>query len=154
MPISDKILLQHIEDLLQEYLPNDLRIEKTENQTRLTVGEPGIWIEYNEDFEEEILIGVEHRDCLHLGNQNDLVNTFFNLLTKRIRICRSFKGTFCFYETLDIELSDNRFYEFWSAGGFSFYFWKTTTTQIEFWEPYITNPAFERKILDLKIAMR
>ena len=116
MPISDKILLQHIEDLLQEYFSHDLRIEKTENQTRLTVGEPGIWIEYNEDFEEEILIGVEHRDCLHLGNQNDLVNTFFNLLTKRIRICRSFKGTFCFYETLDIELSDNRFYKFWSEG--------------------------------------
>lgn len=154
MPISDKILLQHIEDLLQEYLPNDLRIEKTEDQTRLTIGETRIWIECNEDFEEEILIGVEHRGRRHLGTQNDLVNTFFNLLTKRIRICRSFKGTFCFYETLDIELSDNRFYEFWSAGGFSIYFWKTTTVQIEFWEPYITNPAFERRILDLKIAMR
>jgi hypothetical protein len=80
MPISDKILLQHIEDLLQEYLPNDLRIEKTEDQTRLTIGETRIWIECNEDFEEEILIGVEHRGRRHLGTQNDLVNTLIYLL--------------------------------------------------------------------------
>lgn len=153
MPISDKILFQHIEDLLQEYLSNDLHIEKTEDQTKLTIGETGIWIEHNEGSEEEILIGVEHRDYRHHPTQNDLVNTFFNLLTKRIRVCRSFKGNICFYETFDIELSDNRFYEFGSAGGFSIYFWKTTSVQVEFTEPYITNPAFERRILDLKIAM-
>jgi hypothetical protein len=137
-------IFDKIKTMLKEYFKENLK--EFEEGKYLTISDSGIWISVD-DTELTIGYGLASR---HYNTEYDDISTgidsFYNLLTKRKKITRFFKGGFCYKTKIEVELRKDCYDYFGTLMTWLFPFWKTTTTEIKFEDKFINSLEFENSI--------
>jgi hypothetical protein len=143
---------QTIFDKLKELLIKlfDDELNQFENGSHLTLGETGIWIEFD-GYEFTIGHGLSH---WHYNPERDdvdgAITMLINLLTKRIRITTYHKGNKEYKHKVEIELANSKFQEIGTTTIWFHPFWKKTITNTRFKEHLIDYSLIESDIIEIK----
>ena len=152
---NHQIIFEKTYSLLQKCFGDKLNIHVDNyadgyTDTHLSVSEYDIWISCD-DKEITLGHGANHK---HLNPEYDDIykgiSEFFDLLTKRKRITKLYKGSTCFSIKTEIEIDTGK-YKTLGTSTFLFYpFWKKTTKQVEVEERIIELKEFEKQIEEIK----
>lgn len=137
-----------IKELLKNHFGSDLK--EYEEGGHLTIGETGIWIS-SDDRELTVGYGLVHQ---HFDPEFDdiqiAIDRFFNLLTKRKRITKYYKGNFAYKNETDLILSDSEFENLGTAMTWLYPYWKKTEKEIQFEESLIDSDSIEKELKEIK----
>ncbi len=137
-----------IKELLKNHFGSDLK--EYEEGDHLTIGESGIWISC-EERELTVGYGLVHQ---HFDPEYDdvqiAIDRFFNLLTKRKRITKYYKGNFAYKNETDLILSDSEFENLGTAMTWLYPYWKKTKKEIQFEENLIDSDSIEKELKEIK----
>lgn len=146
-----EIIFEKIKILLQKYCTEKVQISTDEyNETHIIINGSEIWLSCEENY-LTIGYGMGHR---HYDSETDnlykVIEEFFNLLTKRIRITEYYKGNHCYKIQTEIEQTDSFFEERSTSINFFVPFWKKTTKKVSFKEKVIEKILIEREINEIR----
>lgn len=125
-------LFWEIKSLLQNAFTDRLTVSS--DGSFLHIEETGFWIGSNPN---SLLVGFEY----YYENYNNsdieadpeqIYQSIFKLLTNRIKITKYFKGKQMFKTKLELEINEDHLQELGSEAALLFYYWRKTTTKIEF----------------------
>lgn len=105
----------------------------------VTISDSGIWISCDE---KEMKIGYGYV-CQYFSSSYDdiqkAIDLFFNLLTKRKRITKYYKGRFCYKHKTEIILINSKFENFGAVITWFFPYWKKTQIEIKYEENLVVD---------------
>ncbi len=137
-----------IKELLKKHFGSDLK--EYEEGDHLTIGETGIWIS-SDDSELTVGYGMVHQ---HFDPKFDdiqiAIDRFFNLLTKRKRITKYYKGSFSYKNKIDLILNNSEFENLGTAMTWLFPYWKKTKKEVQYEENLIDSAVIENEIKEIK----
>jgi len=143
-----QLIFEKIKKLLSDQFGKDLN--EYEDGSHLTIGETGIWIS-SDNRELTVGYGLVHQ---HFDPEYDdiqiAIDRFFNLLTKRKRITKYYKGNFSYKNKTDLILNDSEFENLGTAMTWLFPYWKKTKEVVQYEENIIDYSAIEKEIKELK----
>lgn len=143
-----QIIFEKIKKFLSEQFGQDLN--EYEDGSHLTIGETGIWIS-SDDRELTIGYGMVHQ---HFDPEYDdiqiAIDRFFNLLTKRKRITKYYKGNFSYKNKIDLIINDSDFENLATAMTWLFPYWKKTKEEVQYEESLIDFSKIEKELVEIK----
>ena len=143
-----QIIFEKIKKFLSEQFGQDLN--EYEDGSHLTIGETGIWIS-SDDRELTIGYGMVHQ---HFDPEYDdiqiAIDRFFNLLTKRKRITKYYKGNFSYKNKIDLVINDSDFENLGTAMTWLFPYWKKTKEEVQYEESLIDFSKIEKELVEIK----
>ena len=143
-----QIIFEKIKKFLSEQFGQDLN--EYEDGSHLTIGETGIWISSG-DRELTIGYGMVHQ---HFDPEYDdiqiAIDRFFNLLTKRKRITKYYKGNFSYKNKIDLVINDSDFENLGTAMTWLFPYWKKTKEEVQYEESLIDFSKIEKELEEIK----
>lgn len=143
-----QIIFEKIKKFLSEQFGQDLN--EYEDGSHLTIGETGIWIS-SDDRELTIGYGMVHQ---HFDPEYDdiqiAIDRFFNLLTKRKRITKYYKGNFSYKNKIDLIINDSDFENLGTAMTWLFPYWKKTKEEVQYEESLIDFSKIEKELVEIK----
>ena len=143
-----QIIFEKIKKFLSEQFGQDLN--EYEDGSHLTIGETGIWIS-SDDRELTIGYGMVHQ---HFDPEYDdiqiAIDRFFNLLTKRKRITKYYKGNFSYKNKIDLVINDSDFENLGTAMTWLFPYWKNTKEEVQYEESLIDFSKIEKELEEIK----
>ena len=143
-----QIIFEKIKKFLSEQFGQNLN--EYEDGSHLTIGETGIWIS-SDDRELTIGYGMVHQ---HFDPEYDDIQTaidrFFNLLTKRKRITKYYKGNFSYKNKIDLVINDSDFENLGTAMTWLFPYWKKTKEEVQYEESLIDFSKIEKELEEIK----
>lgn len=143
-----QIIFEKIKYLLKERFGSDLK--EYEEGMHLTINDSGIWIS-SDDRELTVGYGLAHT---HYDPEYDdtqvAIERFFNLLTRRKRITKFFKGNFSYKIKTELVLSDSEYEDLGTAMTWLFPFWKRTKKEVSFEDSLIDFSKIEMEIEEIK----
>ena len=143
-----QIIFEKIKKFLSEQFRQDLN--EYEDGSHLTIGETGIWIS-SDDRELTIGYGMVHQ---HFDPEYDdiqiAIDRFFNLLTKRKRITKYYKGDFSYKNKIDLVINDSDFENLGTAMTWLFPYWKKTKEEVQYEESLIDFSKIEKELEEIK----
>ncbi len=136
-------LFWEIKSLLQNAFAD--RLTTSSDGSFLHIEETEFWIGSNPN---SLLIGFGY--CHENYNNSDIeadseqiYQSIFKLLTNRIKITKYFKGKQMFKTKLEVEINEDQLEEIGSESALLFYYWRKTTTEIEFKPKIIEKSLLE-----------
>jgi hypothetical protein len=146
--LKHQIIFAEIRKLLTKHFKDGIR--ELEGGTYLCVGDPGVWIQLDQQ-ELKIGLGLPCR-YYHIDEDNfqEAIDYLFNLLTKRIRIVQFIKGSSIFKQKIELELSDSNYEDVGTSMIWLFPYWKKTVEKITFRDPLINAYAIVADIDQIK----
>ena len=145
-------IFKEIKDLLSKHV--SVNVDNLDYGTHLTIDGTEVWLESEPD---ELTIGYGlshvHYDSKH-DNLREGIERLFNLLTKRKRITTYFKGDKIFKERTEIELQKDKFEHFGTTTTWLFPFWRRTTKNIQFQDPFLDFDKVENGIEEIYKLIR
>jgi hypothetical protein len=145
---KQQLIFEKLKTFLQEQFGEEL-IEHDDG-THLTIGKSEIWIAVNQ---LDLIIGHGPNHSHFNPEWEDIskaVTLFFDILTKRIRIIKYYKGTFVFKVKTDVEIEHGNFEHISTSLTWLFPFWKKTKEEIRFIAPIIDRVEIEKEIETIK----
>ncbi len=143
-----QIIFEKIKKFLSEQFGQDLN--EYEDGSHLTIGETGIWIS-SDERELTIGYGMVHQ---HFDPEYDdiqiAIDRFFNLLTKRKRITKYYKGNFSYKNKIDLVINDSDFENLGTAMTWLFPYWKKTKEEVQYEESLIDFSKIEKELVEIK----
>ena len=143
-----QVIYSKIKELLMKHFESDLK--EYEDGSHLTIGETGIWIS-SDDRELKVGYGLVHQ---HFDPEYDdiqiAIDRFSNLLTKRKRITKYYKGNFSYKNETELILHDSEFENLGTAMTWLFPYWKKTKKKVQYEESLIDSSAIEKEIKEIK----
>jgi ribosomal protein S15P/S13E len=141
---------QAIHSKIKELLKNHFGSDLKEDGKHLTIGETGIWISCDD---RELTVGYglvhQHFDPEYDDIQN-AIDRFFNLLTKRKRITRYYKGNFSYKNKTELILNDSEFENLGTAMTWLFPYWKRMKKEVQYEENLIDPLTIEKEVNEIK----
>ena len=122
-----KFLRNNYGDLLEEH----------EEGGHLVIKDSGIWIESDE---MELTVGynlIHQHFNLEYENLEMAIERFFELLTRRKKITKCFKGKFSYSHKIELEKQNGEFENLGTVSTWFYPFWKKTTREIQIVEGLI-----------------
>jgi len=145
---NHQVIYFKIKEFLKKHFASDL-IEY-EDGSHLTIGETGIWISFNER-EISVGYGLVHQNFDPKYDDIQIaIDRFFNLLTKRKRITKYFKGNFSYKNEIELILNDSEFENLGIAMTWLFPYWKKTRKEIQYKENLIDFALIEKEVNEIK----
>ena len=143
-----QVIYSKIKELLKNHFGSDLK--EYEEGDHLTIGDTGVWISCND---RELTVGYglvcQHFDPDYDDIQN-AIDRFFNLLTKRRRITKYYKGSFSYKNKTELILNDSEFENLGTAMTWLFPHWKRTKKEVQYEENLIDSSAIVVEIEEIK----
>ena len=107
-------------------------IKKYDDGNHIAVGDTGLWISLNKK-ELTIGYGLNHIHYnFDYASMEDVIDTFFLLLTKRKKITNYSKGSRNFKTKVEIEIDNEETLDLGTTATFPLQFWKKTESQISY----------------------
>jgi len=143
-----QIIFERIKAILKKNFGKEL--SELEEGKNLSIGKSGIWIS-SDNSELTIGYGINHKHFNpEYDDMNEAIETFFNLLTKKKRITKYYKGTFQFKNKIEVESENNEFHELGISLNWFFPFWKKTKEEVLIENGIIEYSLLEKEFLNLK----
>ena len=143
-----QLIFEKIKKLFSDQFGKDLN--EYEDGSHLTIGETGIWIS-SDDRELTVGYGLVHQ---HFDPEYDdiqiAIDRIFNLLTKRKRITKYYKGNFSYKNKIDLILNESEFENLGTAMTWLFPFWKKTKKEVQIEEGLIDSSTIEDDLKKIK----
>ena len=149
-----QIVFDKIHKLVEKYFGEklDIQIDESENyrEIHLSIKDSEIWISCD-DRELTIGSGFNHShynveyDDINMG-----INELFNLLTKRKKHTKYFKGNSCYKVKTEIETKDSNFSLLSTSSTWNFAFWKPTTVKVIYDEKQIEEAVIKTEMDEIK----
>ena len=145
---THQAIYSKIKKLLKNHFGRDLK--EYDEGDHLTIGETGIWISCD-DRELTVGYGLVHQHFdPEYDNIQNAIDMFFNLLTKRKRITKYFKGNFSYKNKTDLVLNESEFENLGTAMTWLFPYWKKTNKEVLYEENLIDSSAIVEEIEEIK----
>ena len=153
-----QIVCEKIHKLFEEHFGEklDIQIDEYKNykETHLSIKGSDIWISYD-DSELTIGSGFNHRHYnIEWDDINLAINELFNLLTRRKKNTKYFKGNSCFKVKTEIENKDLKFNLLSTSSTWYFPFWKPTIEKITFDEKQTDETEIQKEMNEIKIYVQ
>lgn len=143
-----QVIYSKIKELLKNHFGSDLK--EYEDGDHLTIGKTGIWISCDD---RELTVGYglvhQHFDPEYEDIQN-AIDRFFNLLTKKKRITKYYKGNFSYKNKTELILNDTEFENLGTAMTWLFPYWKKTKKEIQYEENLVKPFEIEKEVREIK----
>lgn len=152
---NHQIIFEKTHSLLQNYFGDKLSLDVDDYgdgymETHLSVPEYNIWISCD-DREITLGHGTNHK---HLNPEYDNIykgiSEFFDLLTKRKRVTKLYKGNTCFSTKTEIETDTGKYKTLGTSTILFYPFWKKTIKETEIKEKIIELKDVEKQIEEIK----
>ena len=143
-----QVIYSKIKELLKNHFGSDLK--EYEDGDHLAIGDTGIWISCDDS---ELTVGYglvhQHFDPEYDDIQN-AIDRFFNLLTKRKRITKYYKGNYSYKNKTELILNDSEFENLGTAMTWLFPYWKKTRKEIKYQENLVDHSTIEKEVKEIK----
>jgi hypothetical protein len=143
-----QVIYSKIKELLKNHFESDLK--EYEDDHHLTIGESGVLISCDD---RELTVGYglvhQHFDPEYDDIQN-AIDRFFNLLTKKKRITKYYKGSFSYKNKTELILNDSEFENLGTVMTWLFPYWKKTKKEIQYEESLVDPLTIEKEVNEIK----